>query len=341
MVKSDILKSSLKFALPILFAIGLIWWLYQDIDLDALEHQFQDMNYPLFTLSLLFGVIANVIRGLRWHLLVSPLAYAAGGTSKRSNAVATVLGSYSVNMIIPRGGELWRCMAFRKYERLGFTSLFGTLITDRIADILCLGLILLCVVLWHSDFFLTHLFSAADYTALLDKLLSTPWTYIITVVVLALVIISIYVYIRKPQHRLSLVITGVAQGIGSIRLIKKPTLFGIYSCIIWLGYFGFFYTAFFAFDFTSSLPISAGFIAFAMCSLSVLAPVQNGIGAWHFMVITTLVAYDVEVTSAKSFALIVHTAQTLWITLVGVVAIIILPIINRHYDPIRNTPAID
>lgn len=337
MIKRSILQSSVKFALPILLAVGFIWWLYRDIDLETLRHQFHSMHYPALALSLVFGLIANVIRGLRWHLLVTPLAHEAGGSSNVSNAIATVLGSYSVNMLIPRGGELWRCIAFRKYERLSLSAIIGTLITDRMADILCLGGILLVVISLYPDFFLTHLFYITDYSTLFQELLSSWWVYALIALGLSLVGLCVYFYRTKPQHRLSQSIIGIGRGIGSVRRIGYPIRFSLYSLLIWLGYFGFFYTTFFAFDFTKNLPLSAGLIAFAMSSLSVLAPTQNGIGAWHFMVITTLVAYGVEEHSAKSFALIVHTTQTLWITLVGLVAIILLPIINRHYIAKRNT----
>lgn len=330
---SDKLKSPLRLALPILLAVGVIWWLYRDVRLEEISLLLGQMHLPIFALSLILGLSANIVRGYRWHLLVVPIANEVGYTAKVSNAIATVLGSYSVNMLIPRGGELWRCVAYRKYERLSLSALIGTLIADRLADVLCLGLILGCVVLAYPSFFLAHLFSVTNCSTLLGKLYSSPWTYTFIAFALGLFIAVIYIYRYYPQHRLSKFLRNVWHGICSVRSIHHPFRFTLCSLLIWLGYFGFFYTTFFAFDFTASLPLSTGLIAFAMSSLSVLAPIQNGIGAWHFMVIITFVSYGVNEAEAKSFALIVHTLQSLWIALIGVIAIVLLPIINRHYTP--------
>ncbi len=121
------------------------------------------------------------------------------------------------------------------------------------------------------------------------------------------------------------------EGILSIAQMKERIPFILYSIAIWLGYFLFFYTSFFAFDFTANLPLSAGCIAFVLSSLSVVAPVQAGLGAWHFMVIVALTNFGVSRDEAGIFALIVHFVQTASITLSGLVCIIALPIINDGY----------
>lgn len=295
------------------------------------------MNYGIFALSLVFGLVANAVRGLRWHILTNSVAKPLGQNPKRANAIATVLGSYSVNMIIPRAGELWRCVSYRKYEKLPLSTLIGTLITDRMADVICLALILVSVVLCYSDFFLIHLLGNYDYRGAMAHIFNAPITYVIATIGLLGVGLIGYFYRYRPESSIIQSLTNLWQGVCSIRSIEQPVHFVLYSLLIWVGYFGFFYTSFFAFNFTNELPLKAGVIAFTMSSLSVLAPVQNGMGAWHFMVITTLVAHGVSDTDAKGFALIVHALQSLWITLIGAMAIVALPIINRHYHADNNT----
>lgn len=278
----------------------------------------------------MFGLGANVIRGLRWQLLIEPLTEGQPRPRLR-NAIYTVLGSYTVNMVIPRAGELWRCAEYKRREQISFSSLFGTLITDRLTDVVCLGFILLGVVLANPDFFLGLLGQGRDWQSMMAQLVASPWLY----VALVLVAVGGYAVVRllrrHPENRISQAVHQIWAGVQSIRAMKHRGLFILYSIAIWLGYFGFFYTAFLAFPFTRELPLSVGLIAFGMSALSVLAPVQNGMGAWHWMVVMTLGAYGVLQTDAKSFALIVHLTQTLWITLVGLIAIVILPITNRNY----------
>ena len=104
--------------------------------------------------------------------------------------------------------------------------------------------------------------------------------------------------------------------------------------MIWGGYFCYFYITFYAFDFTRDLGITVGLIAFTMSSIGVAVPVQAGIGAWHFMVIATLVCFGVNENDAAAFALVVHTVQTVWTVLCGLFGIVALPLTNKE------TPAV-
>lgn len=111
--------------------------------------------------------------------------------------------------------------------------------------------------------------------------------------------------------------------------MKHKWLFIVETLLIWISYFIYFYTTFYAFSFTSHLGVEVGLIAFAMGSIAVAVPVQGGIGPWHFMVITTLVCFGVVETDAAAFALVVHMVQTLWQGVTGLFSITALPIINR------------
>lgn len=331
------IKSVARFALPILLGVALLWWLYKDVDWDdvqsILQHQ---LDYGVLALSLLFGLFANVVRGLRWHLLIMPLVQGEL-KPKLSNAVATVLGAYTINMLIPRAGELWRCAEYKRRESVPFSSLVGTLISDRLTDVLCLGVILVAVLGLNSQFLFDLLLGGRDWSDVLQIWIQSPWLYIVVVIAFVVAGSSLWFVRRYPNNQVSRSLRSVCMGLASVRRMPSIGKFLTYSVLIWVGYFVFFYTSFFAFSFTEHLPMSAGFVAFAMSALSVLAPVQNGMGAWHWVVIATLVFYGVAESDAKTFALIVHLVQTLWITFVGLLAIIALPIINRGYSRVQKT----
>lgn len=332
-MKSDFLKSTLRLGVPLLFGVLVLWLIYRGMDMSqvmAVLHS--GVDYQILGLSLIFGLIANVIRGYRWHLLVRATLQPGEGEPRRINAIATVLGSYTVNMGIPRAGELWRCAEYKRYEQMPFSTLLGTLVVDRLADVISLGLILLGTVLSYSSFFLGILEQQPSIGAGARSLLGSVWVYIAIGVAMLAILGAIALMRRYPNSRVAEGIKRTIQGAGSVRYMPERWLFVGYSLLIWVGYFAFFYTAFFAFDFTRSLPFEVGVIAFAMCSAAVLAPVQAGLGPWHFMVITTLVYYGVSREDAGAYALIVHSVQTLWITLIGLVSILALPIINRHYQ---------
>ncbi len=327
------LKSLLRIVLPLLLGALVLWLLYRKTNWsDVQKILASDLNYAMLAFSLVFGLIANIIRGLRWQLLIPPIVPEGERPPRLINAILTVLGSYAVNMIIPRAGELWRCNEYRRYEDLSFTALLGTLINDRLADIISLLLILLSVLLLHQDFFWSFFTNNPEQLERLQVLLHSPYLYIGGIVLAVLAITLVYIIRQKAESKIGQIFGSIISGIASIRQMKARRLFVLYSLMIWLGYFFFFYTAFFAFPFTRALPFEVALIAFALSSMSVLAPVQAGMGPWHFMVITTLVAYGVSRNDAGAFALIVHSVQTLWITLIGLASILLLPLLNKGYS---------
>ena len=321
------LKSILWIVVPLLLGGLGFYGLYRDTDWHELQETLRTgVNYPILLFSLLFGLMSNLCRGLRWELLVRPLT-AGEAPPRRINAVCTVLGSYTVNMGIPRSGEVWRCVEMERREDIPFAGLFGTLIVDRLTDVTMLGLILLGIILSSTDFFIGYFASHPELEASLRAFIYSPWSVVLVVV--GLLALGGFVWLLRYRRGSRM----------SIRYMPHRGRFLLLTLLIWIGYFCYFYFALFAFEATRDLPLSVASIAFAMSSMSVIVPVQAGMGAWHAAVIITFTTFGMAVQPAKDFALIVHTAQTLWITLVGLIAIIALPIINRHYTRRRTAPA--
>ena len=331
------LKSILWVILPLLLGGLGFYTLYRDTDWGELALTLRTgVDYPVLLFSLLFGLMSNLCRGLRWELLVRPIA-TDGAPPRRINAICTVLGSYTVNMGIPRSGEVWRCVEMERREDLPFTGLFGTLIVDRLIDVCMLGMILVVIILSSTDFFLNYYIAHPELKEGLMQFIYSPWFIVLLIVGflgLGAFIALLYYY---PKSRLAQFFIQIGRGMVSIRRMPQRGKFLLLTALIWVGYFCYFYFALFAFEATSHLPLSVASIAFAMSSMSVIVPVQAGMGAWHAAVILTFTTFGMAEQPAKDFAFIVHTAQTLWITLVGLIAILALPWINRHYRRERTT----
>ena len=340
------LKSILWVILPLLLGGLGFYTLYRDTDWGELALTLRTgVDYPVLLFSLLFGLMSNLCRGLRWELLVRPIA-TDGAPPRRINAICTVLGSYTVNMGIPRSGEVWRCVEMERREDLPFTGLFGTLIVDRLIDVCMLGMILVVIILSSTDFFLNYYTAHPELKEGLMQFIHSPWFIVLLIVGflgLGAFIALLYYY---PKSRLAQFFIQIGRGMVSIRRMPQRGKFLLLTALIWVGYFCYFYFALFAFEATRHLPLSVASIAFAMSSMSVIVPVQAGMGAWHAAVILTFTTFGMAEQPAKDFAFIVHTAQTLWITLVGLIAILALPWINRHYrrertvTPLTATPSI-
>ena len=297
-----ILRTFLKIILPLAFGCLLLWYLYSKMDIGEIWNVIRKgVRYEIILFSLLFGLGANIIRGLRWGLLIRSL----GDKVKTCNVIYAVLGNYAVNLVLPRVGEVWRCGMITKYDKIPFTRLLGTLLIDRVSDTIMVGLITMSIIIFNFDFF--HSFFAKN-PALLDgfqSMFNSIWIYVAGVIFIAgiwfiFTYMSNFTLVKKAKSMLQ----NIWDGMKSIWLMKRKGLFVIQTLLIWTGYFLYFYITFYAFDFTRDLGVTVGLIAFTMSSIAVAVPVQGGIGPWHFMVIATLMCFGVKETDAAAFALI-------------------------------------
>ena len=323
----SILRTFVKVVLPLGFGFLLLWWLFREMDLTEIWNVIRHgVRYDVILFSLLFGLFANIVRGLRWGLLIETL----GVRFKRSNAINAVLGNYAVNLVLPRVGEVWRCGIVAKYDKISFSKLLGTLLIDRVSDTIMVGTITLFIFIFNIDFFISFF---AKNPALLEgfhAMLNSIWIYALAIGLVILVwfvfkYMSHFTLVRKAKDLL----LNVWAGMKSIWLMDRKWLFLVQTLLIWSGYFCYFYITFYAFDFTRELGIGVGLIAFTMSSIGVAVPVQGGIGPWHFMVIATLVCFGVNENDAAAFALVVHTVQTVWTGLCGLAGIVALPLTNK------------
>ena len=275
----NILRTTLKIILPLVFGCLLLWFLYREMDITEIWRVVKEgVRYDIILFSLLFGLGANVVRGLRWGLLISSL----GERFKISNAVNAVLGNYAVNLVLPRVGEVWRCGMVAKYDKISFTKLLGTLLIDRVSDTIMVGMITLMIFIFNFDFFISFF---AKNPALLNgfrSMLNSMWIYAVGIIFVAGIwfifrYMSNFTLVQKAKGMLR----NVWAGMKSVWLMDRKGLFLLETLMIWAGYFCYFYITFYAFDFTRDLGISVGLIAFTMSSIGVAVPVQGGIGPWQ------------------------------------------------------------
>ncbi len=328
---SKIISNIVKFTL--FFSIGafLFWVTYKDQNatelLETVKHK---VNYWWILLSLTCGLLSHISRTIRWNLLIDPL----GKTPKFMNTFLAVMVGYFANLALPRMGEITRCGIINRYEKLPFSKLLGTVVLERILDILML-LIFLVITLasqYHviSDFFSNN----PSVSNKLSTIFASAYT-LYTVIALTLLFILLKKRFKETRlfKRLDMLITNFADGFKSVKNLNNKRAFIAHTIFIWVMYYLMIYVCFFAFGFTSNLPAIAGLTVFVMGSFGMVAPVQGGIGAWHFMVIGTLMIYLPNVENirnlAGSFALVVHGSQTFMIIIMGTLSVIALPFVNR------------
>ena len=319
-------KRVVKTIFPLILGILVLWLLYKDTNLTDLWNITKSANFYIIAFSLLFGLAGNIFRALRWELTIQSLGY----YPKRMSLIYAVMGKYAVNFVLPRAGEVWRCGAVTKYDKVPFSTTFGTLLVDRFFDVVAMGfIIVLCLVL-DFNFFASYLQMNPTVGASVTSTFSSVWLYISIIMVAAV----LYVLFRFLPNmffikKVKLFYLGIKRDILIVWKMKQKGLFVIYTFLCWFGYYLYFYLCFYAFGFTEHLGPVAGLLVFAMSRLGVAAPTQGGIGAWHFMVITSLLVYGVSYEQGSAFAGAIFTIQSLWLILIGLFSIFAIQYIKR------------
>lgn len=349
------MKKHLFSALKIVFFLGigifLIWLVVKDLDeteRGQILQAFKDANYWWLLPSALVAFAAHYSRAARWNMMLRPMGY---NPSSINSFLAVMIG-YLANLAVPRLGEVTRCGILNKYEKIPIYKSVGTVVTERAIDLIVLFLLFLFVFIVQFNR-LGDYASKEIFAPLKEKLLSTAsqGTNLLIYGVIAFILLALLYSLRNRIKNLSLVqriiniVRGFAEGLKAIRNVEKPWLFLAHSIFIWVGYLFMLYFCFFCLKETSSLGFDAALSLLAFGSLAMIAT-PGGIGTYPIVMQMILILYlipadlmdastpDTELMKLKAYAFgwIAWTGQTLMILVVGLIALLILPVINRKSD---------
>jgi uncharacterized protein (TIRG00374 family) len=321
----------LKYTVFTSLGVTLFWLVYRDQDFTRIFQTLKnDVDYKWVALALFLGLLSHISRTLRWKIALEPL----GEKPKTSNAFITIMAAYLMNLLLPRMGEFVRCGLLSKYEKIPFSKLFGTVITERIVDVIMLFVLLLMTAILEMDKLIQFSSQNPEIVSKIKALIHSPILWVILIFcVVGLIIYLRMVNKKRGGNKLIKIFNDFLLGIKSIFLMKRYKAYIAHTFFIWFMYFSMLYSMFFSLDFTRHLSPEAGLTTFTMTSFSMLAPVQGGIGAWHFMAEKALSLYGVASADGKLFALLAHSSTNIFIIFIGAICLIILPVINRNYNP--------
>lgn len=313
------LKTAARILLPVLLAGVILWWMYRGIRWDELQTALtSQMDWTWMWLSFPFGIMAQVFRAMRWRQLLAPL----GEHPRLSSSTYAIFISYASSLVVPRVGEVMRCSTLRTCDGTNFSRSLGTVVTERIVDVLLVLAFSVLTMITQIPLFLS--FCQQTGLSLTDTLKGFTTTgYIVTagsILLIAATCLAL-IYRLHTFARLRHVVQNLGEGIGSITQLRDPWLFSFYSIGIWVCYFLHFYVALFCFPSTAGLNIMVALVAFVVGCYAVLVPTPSGAGPWHFAVKTVLVIYGVGQTDAVMVALVIHTVQTLLTAALGLYAL--------------------
>ncbi len=295
---------------------------------------FKTVNFFWIFMVLVAFTISNASRALRWNMLIKPLGY----SPRLVNSFFCIIIGYFANMFLPRVGEVARAAMMSKYEKIPAEKLFGTIVVGRVVDVLCLLLAIGLTILFEFDSIMNFLSAnSGDDAGGGGSFFSSPIFYALLLMAGVLVLAIAF---RKQLMETKLVkkvidiLKGLWEGIQTVGKLERPLVFIFHSLNIWVMYFFMTYLCFFAFAPTSGLPPVAALMAFVFGAFGIVIPSPGGMGTYHFFTTEALKIYNVPEGDAFSFANILFFSIQLGCNIViGLLAVILLPWVNRNYEP--------
>ncbi len=285
-------KSVVTIIISLAFAGFFLWLALKGFDFKIVQKSLAKANYMWVAFAAVFGVLAYWFRAVRWNLLLEPMGY----TISNSNAFWTISFGYLMNLTIPRSGEVARATALYSVEKVPVDKSFGTIILERVVDLVCMmGFLLLTVIFKYDAVFSFYdfiteqkekkeIFIPNSFERMMMKFGVTDFDslyfYLKIVLVIAL-LFAILVFYKYKKEQLLNFGKGILQGLTSIFKLKQKVKFILYTVGIWVCYYMAAYLVCFALPETSDFTIADGFFIIVVGTLGMIVPASGGIGAFN------------------------------------------------------------
>lgn len=317
MSKRPIIKI-LKITLPILLGVFLIWYSLSKLSFQDIIGFAKDADYKYIILGVFFGLLSHLSRAYRWVFMLEPLGYKI----KLGNSIMAVFATYLINYTIPRAGEVARATILTNYEGVPFEKGFGTIVAERIADmIVMLGIIAITLFL-QFDFI---------YNFLIEKFNLTK--IIIGGIGLLILVLLFILLIKRSSSKIAIKIkdfvNGLKEGAFSIFKMKKKWAFIFHTLFIWTMYVLMFYVTTLAFSDLNTIPFGAVLIGFILASFSIAAT-NGGIGSYPEAIVIAFLLFKLPEDPSRAFGWIMWSSQTILVFVLGGISLFYLPFFNRN-----------
>jgi uncharacterized protein (TIRG00374 family) len=328
LTKKTFIKA-LKIIIPILFGIFLIWLTYNKTTSSEREDvikYIKEADYFWVFISIFLGISSHASRAYRWKFTLEPLGY----KPKFLNSFMAVMIAYFANLGIPRSGEVLRATTLTTYEDVPFEKAFGTIVAERIADLLMSFIFIFIALVLQYDMIMKAINPL--FNSIYNTLTAHPKLLILILLVVLVVSYLIYKVTQQIKNgflnKIKAFVTGLKDGVLSIVTMKKKWAFIGHTFFIWTMYFLMFYVIFFSIPETINTPISTALVSFVTGSFT-MAATNGGLGSFPLVIQETLNLFNISNQGGLAIGWILWSSQTLLNIVIGVFSFFFLPIYNR------------
>ena len=319
---SSNIKKTLKTILPIALGVFLIWYLYVSTSaeqrLEIVGH-IKNANPIWFCVSILIGVLSHISRAIRWNYLLEPLGY----SPRISNNIFIIFTSYLANLGVPRSGEFLRATELATYENVPFEKGFGTIVSERIIDVIMLLIIITTALLFQTDLILGFINDSG--LGIFGGLIVLLAGVLGLIIAIRLIKKSTYGFALKLKDFLN----NMLEGVLSIFKMERKWAFIFHTLFIWVAYLAMFWVIKFTVLETANLSSGALLVAFVAGAIA-MTTTNGGFIAYPIFVGKALEFFGIPLDAAQGFGWIMWIAQTLMVIIFGAISFLLLPLLNRN-----------
>ena len=316
------LKKLLKLILPIALGVFLVWYSYATTtpeNRQEIIRYIKEADLFWVGISIMIGILSHISRAVRWNYLLEPLGY----RPKVSNNILLILMAYFANLGIPRSGEVLRATALATYENVPFQKGFGTIVTERVIDLLMLFCIILIALISQTDIILGYL-----------RTNGIGLTATLALVVFGVLGLFVFrAFLRRSSSKFAIrikdLVKGLLDGLLSIFKMKNKWAFLFHTLFIWSAYVAMFWVIKYTVAETLSLSFGELLVAFIAGAFAMSAT-NGGIGLYPIAVSKSLGLFGISAVSGDAFGWIMWIAQTLMVVFFGAISFLLLPLLNRN-----------
>lgn len=318
-IKSQITKW-LSIVLPVLLGVYLIFYTYSKFtpaQLLEIKGYFKNAKYCYIFIAACIAVLGNASRAYRWKFSLEHMGYQS---SFANNFMAVSIG-YVLNLTVPKSGEISRALIVKKYDSIPFDKGFGSIVAERIIDMIVLFLFMMLAVFMQFNIVKSFI---------LDKIPVHKLILILGFGLLFSVICLLVYKYSKSKYILALKekVSGLKEGVLSIIHMQKKWEYFFHTAFIWFSYILMFYVTIYVFPETSSLSVGAVVTSFVVGSIAI-AFTNSGFGSYPFLISKILLFYSIAETTGNAFGWIVWTSQMIVVLALGLLSFLLLPVFNR------------
>lgn len=314
------LKKLLSLSIPLIIGLGIIYYQFSTLtqnELDKIKVCFQKADYTFIFLSLIVALFGYWSRAYRWKFSLNHLGY----KTKFHNDFFTVCVSYLINLTIPRSGEISRAALLKKYEKVPFDKGFGTIVAERIVDLLVFLLFVILAFILQFEKLYAFLASKIPF----EKIIILG----ISMSILGIIFILVWIYAEwKIIQKLKEKLAGLIEGMQSIYKMKDKWKYIFHSFFIWFSYLIMFYVTIYALPETSNLTFDIVIMGFIFGTLAV-GFTNGGLGAYPLAVAMIFSIFGVSKDVGIAFGWLTWTSQTILTIFLGLLSYLFLPILNK------------